>query len=171
VGAAPDRPAAGQREGVPAKRRGRIEAEMPEATEWRSARLRSARDLTTDIRLFEIEPEGPFVPPSPGSHIDVMVQASGRPDVRSYSIVGLCTDGLYRIAVKLTPDSRGGAIYLRSLAPGARLRITTPRNDFVLGLGRPDYLLIAGGVVPGAVRRAISPALRRPPPPRPGARR
>ena len=59
------------------------------------------RDLTPDIRLFEIEPSGEFVPPTPGSHINVAVQIGERPDVRSYSVVGPCTDGIYRIAVKL----------------------------------------------------------------------
>ena len=119
---------------------------MAEPIDWRSARLRSVRDLAPDIRLFEIEPSDAFVPPAPGSHIDVTVQVGDRPDVRSYSIVGLCEDGLYRIAVKLLSDTRGGAAYLWSLAPGARLTITTPRNHFELSPGRPEYLLIAGGI-------------------------
>ena len=45
-------------------------------------------DLTADIRLFEIEPAGEFVAPTPGSHINVAVLIGGRPDVRSYSVVG-----------------------------------------------------------------------------------
>ena len=56
---------------------------MPEAIDWRSARLLSTRDLTPDIRLFEIESSGDFVPPTPGSHITVVVQIGERPDVRS----------------------------------------------------------------------------------------
>ena len=119
---------------------------MPEAIDWRSARLLSTRDLTPDIRLFEIESSGDFVPPTPGSHINVVVQIGERPDVRSYSMIGPCADGLYRIAVKLLPDSRGGSRYMWSLAPGARMTISTPGNHFELGRGRPEYLLLAGGI-------------------------
>lgn len=119
---------------------------MAELIEWRQARLRAARDLTPDIRLFEIEPDGSFVPPRPGSHIHVSVQIGDRPETRSYSTVGPCTDGVLRTAVKLLPDTRGGSAYLWGLAPGARLLVSPPRNNFELGLGRPEYLLIAGGI-------------------------
>jgi ferredoxin-NADP reductase len=119
---------------------------MAEQIEWRSGRLLSTRDLTPDIRHFEIEPSGEFVVPTPGSHINVMVQIGERPDVRSYSIVGPCDDGIYRIAVKLLGDTRGGSAYMWSLAPGARLTIFTPGNHFELGRGRPEYLLLAGGI-------------------------
>ena len=62
--------------------------------------MRSTQDLTSDIRLIEIAPSGDFVAPTPGSHINVAVLIGERPDVRSYSIVGPCHDGVYRIAVK-----------------------------------------------------------------------
>lgn len=119
---------------------------MAEPVDWDRARLRTARDLTHDIRLFEIEPEGRFAPPRPGSHIQVSVQVGDRPDVRSYSTVGPCTDGVYRIAVKRLADTRGGSVYLWSLASGARLMVTLPRSHFDLSLGRPEYLLVAGGI-------------------------
>ena len=119
---------------------------MGEQIDWRSARLRSTRDLTPDIRLFEIEPSGEFVVPTPGSHINIVVQIKGRPDVRCYSAVGPCTDGVYRIAVKLLGDTRGGSAYMWSLAPGAQLTISTPGNHFELSRGRPEYLLLAGGI-------------------------
>ena len=119
---------------------------MSDFPDWRSALLRSARDLTPDIRLFGVEPLEGFVPPTPGSHINVRVQIGERPDARSFSIVGPCGDGIYRIAVKLRPDTRGGAVYLRALTPGARLAISAPRNHFPLSPGRPEYLLVAGGI-------------------------
>ena len=119
---------------------------MGEQIDWRSARLRSTRDLTPDIRLFEIEPSGEFVIPTPGSHINIVVQIKGRPDVRCYSAVGPCTDGVYRIAVKLLGDTRGGSAYMWSLAPGAQLTISTPGTHFELSRGRPEYLLLAGGI-------------------------
>jgi vanillate O-demethylase ferredoxin subunit len=119
---------------------------MAEAIEWRSAQLRATRDLSPDIRLLEIKPVGEFVAPTPGSHFNIGVQIDGRPDVRNYSAVGLGTDGLYRIAVKRLSDSRGGSTYMWSLAPGAQLTISTPGNHFELSRGRPDYLLLAGGI-------------------------
>jgi ferredoxin-NADP reductase len=119
---------------------------MPEAIEWRRGRLREVRDLSPDIRLFEIEPAGEFVPPAPGSHFNIGVQINGRPDVRNYSAVVLGTDRLYRIAVKRLPDSRGGSAYMWSLSPGAQLTISTPDNHFELSRGRPEYLLLAGGI-------------------------
>jgi ferredoxin-NADP reductase len=119
---------------------------MAETIEWRSARLRSIRDLTPDIRLFVIEPSGEFAVPTPGSHINVAVQVADRPDVRSYSIVSPCVDGLYQIAVKLLKDTRGGSAYMWSLKPGAHLTVSTLGNHFELSRGRPEYLLLAGGI-------------------------
>ena len=119
---------------------------MPELIEWRDGVVRATRDLTHDIRMIEIAPSGAFVVPAPGSHINVTVLIRERPDVRSYSIVGPCADGVYRIAVKLLKQTRGGSAYMWGLAPGARVSISTPANHFELGLGRPEYLLLAGGI-------------------------
>jgi vanillate O-demethylase ferredoxin subunit len=119
---------------------------MREIINWQPARLRATRDVTPGIRLFEMEPSGRFVAPTPGSNIAVAVQIGERPDVRSYSVVGPCTDGIYRIAVKLLPDSRGGSAYMHRLQPGARLTISEPGNHFELARGRPEYLLLAGGI-------------------------
>ena len=119
---------------------------MREATDWRDARLRAVRDLTADIRLLEIEPDVGFVPPTPGSHLQVAVRIGGRADVRSYTVVGSCADGVYRIAVKRLGDSRGGSVSLWRLEPGARLTVSQPRNHFELARNRPEYLLVAGGI-------------------------
>ncbi len=116
------------------------------ALEWQDARLRAVRDVAADIRLFEIEPAAPAKPPAPGSHISVAVTIDGRADTRCYSLIGTAEDGAYRIAVKRLTESRGGSAYMWSLSPGARLRISDPQNLFELTLGRPDYLLIAGGI-------------------------
>ncbi len=119
---------------------------MAEAIDWREGVVRATRDLTPRVRMIEIEPKGAFVQPSPGSHLNVSVMIRGRPDVRSYSIVGPCSDGIYRIAVKLLADTRGGSAYMWSLVPGSRLTHSAPANHFGLALGRPDYLLLAGGI-------------------------
>ncbi|MEJ1156799.1 PDR/VanB family oxidoreductase [Prosthecomicrobium sp. N25] len=119
---------------------------MAERLDWRDARLIATRDLTPDIRLFEIEPAGPFVAPTPGSHVNVTVRIGERADMRSYSTVGPCRDGRWRIAVKRLPESRGGSAYMWTLAPGARMTVSTPGNHFELGRDRPGYLLLAGGI-------------------------
>src|SRR5271154_2943591 len=119
---------------------------MAEVIEWRDGMVRATRDLTSAIRLIEIEPSRGFVAASPGSHINISVMIRGRPDVRSYSIVGPCADGVYRIAVKLLENTRGGSAYMWSLKPGGRVALSDPANHFDLALGRTGYLLLAGGI-------------------------
>ena len=102
--------------------------------------------LSPDIRSIEIAPSTGFVPPTPGSHLNVGVLIGDRPDFRSYSIVGPCANGVYRIAVKRLKDLRGGSAYMWTLAPGARVSVSVPANHFELSLGRPEYLLLAGGI-------------------------
>ncbi len=108
--------------------------------------VRATRNLTPAIRLIEVEPNQGFIPPSPGSHVDFSVMIGDRPDVRSYSVLGPCADGVYRIAVKRLEASRGGSAYMWSLAAGSRLQHSAPGNHFGLALGRPEYLLMAGGI-------------------------
>jgi vanillate O-demethylase ferredoxin subunit len=119
---------------------------MAERIEWGEGVVRATRDLSPDIRMIEIAPSAGFVAPSPGSHINVGVLIGDRPDVRSYSIVGSCADGVYRIAVKRLKESRGGSAYMWTLAAGARMSVSAPANHFELGRGRPEYLLLAGGI-------------------------
>ncbi|TWB36516.1 PDR/VanB family oxidoreductase [Nitrospirillum pindoramense] len=114
--------------------------------EWGLARLVAIRDVADGIRQFDIQPDFSVPAYGPGSHIQVQVLINGQPDVRHYSLVGEPDDRLLRIAVKRLPDSRGGSVYMWGLAPGARLTISAPLNHFDLSAGRPDYLLIAGGI-------------------------
>ena len=110
--------------------------------EWGGGTLQAVRDLTHDIRLFTIQPPPGFRPPTPGSHFQVLLPIG----VRSYSTIGGAADGLCRIAVKRLPESRGGSAYMWQLKPGARLTVSQPRNLFALSRGRPDHLLVAGGI-------------------------
>ena len=119
---------------------------MTKPVQWNGARLRATRDLAPDIRLFEIEPERAIVATTPGSHIDVVVLIDGKPQVRSYSLVGPCRDGLYRIAVKRLASSRGGSVGMWRLQAGERLTTSAPSNSFELSHGRRQYLLMAGGI-------------------------
>ena len=120
---------------------------MAEIDDWMRARLRGFRDLTPDIRLLEIEPPaGRFQAPTPGSHLRFALEIAGRPDRRSYSVVGPCEDGVWRIAVKRLAESRGGSAHMWSLAPGAPILVSGPHNHFPLSRGRPSYMLLAGGI-------------------------
>jgi ferredoxin-NADP reductase len=119
---------------------------MTKPIEWRSARLCATRELAPDIRLFEIDPGDAFKATTPGSHIDVVVMIDDRPHLRSYSLVGPCADGRYRIAVKRLPNSRGGSEGMWRLKVGDELTISAPSNSFELSHGRVEYLLVAGGI-------------------------
>ena len=120
---------------------------MRYADTWTIARVRALRDLTPTIRLFEIVPNESSPAQIPlGGHINVTVMIDGRADTRSYSLIGPASPEAYRIAVKLNPESRGGSAYMWSLTEGAQLTVSRPRSHFHVDFGRPDYLLIAGGI-------------------------
>lgn len=118
---------------------------MRYAETWSEARVRSVTGITPSIRLLDIEPAGEAPTSFPlGGHLNVAVLIDGKPDTRSYSLID--APGCYRIAVKLQPEGRGGSSYMWSLAPGARLTVSNPCSNFELEYGRPDYLLVAGGI-------------------------
>jgi ferredoxin-NADP reductase len=120
---------------------------MAAGMEWTRGRLRAAREVAHDVRLLELEPEDGVRPFPTGSHLDVEVLIGEAPDVRSYSLVGdAAVDGAYRVAVKRVQDSRGGSRWLWGLEPRARLALSHPSSHFELQLGRPEYLLLAGGI-------------------------
>lgn len=114
---------------------------------WTTARVRKAHDITPTIRLFELVPaEGSPAQIPLGGHLNVTVMIGERADTRSYSLIGPAMPDAYRIAVKRNPDSRGGSSYMWSLREGSQLTISSPRSHFDIDFGRPDYLLIAGGI-------------------------
>ncbi len=114
---------------------------------WAGARVRAARPVAEAIRLLELEPEGGPIPYPPGSHLDVKVRVAGRPEVRSYSLVGeRPSEGAYRIAVQRHVPGRGGSDWMWRLQPGARLIISQPQNRFELRPDAPEHLLVAGGI-------------------------
>src|SRR3954452_23692278 len=120
---------------------------MSSASHFAPARVRAVRDVASDGRMVEIEPEGGAKPYPTGAHLDIAVIIDELPDVRSYSLVGeRPADGAYRIAVKEVPDSRGGSRFIRALEPGAAVEVSEPRSHFELQFGRPEYLLVAGGI-------------------------
>jgi vanillate O-demethylase ferredoxin subunit len=110
-------------------------------------RVADARDVASDVRMIAIEPAREAHPYPTGAHLDIAVIIDELPDIRSYSLVGeRPVDGAYRIAVKDVPDSRGGSRFVRALEPGADVEISEPESHFELQYGRPEYLLVAGGI-------------------------
>lgn len=113
--------------------------------QWDTVVVTAVRDLTPSVR--ELTLETPWMAAhSVGAHIDVEVLIDGRPDTRSYSLIGEGVGSVRRIAVKGEVRSRGGSRYMWSLAPGARLKVTPPSNSFELSLEATPYLLVAGGI-------------------------
>lgn len=120
---------------------------MRYAPSWTEARIRAFHDLTSQVRLFELEPlAGAARRYQPGAHLDVSVLIAGRPETRSYSLVGLHDPQVYRIAVKRERESRGGSAYMWSLAEGARLSVSEPQTLFELDYSLPFHWLVAGGI-------------------------
>jgi ferredoxin-NADP reductase len=114
---------------------------------WTTARVRNVQDITPTIRLFELVPaEGSPAQIPLGGHLNVTVMIGERADTRSYSLIGPAMPDAYRIAVKRSPESRGGSSYMWSLREGSQLTISSPRSHFDIDFGRPDYLVIAGGI-------------------------
>lgn len=111
-------------------------------------RVRVARKwLTADgIAAFELAPVIGELPSfQPGAHLDVHL-SNGL--VRQYSLTnGPGLTSVYRIGVKLEPDSRGGSRYLHgSVREGDVLDISAPRNNFPLRRDAARTVLIAGGI-------------------------
>jgi dimethylamine monooxygenase subunit B len=114
---------------------------------WSGATVVSIRDVAPSVREFLLRPDGEDVRPyAVGSHINVAVVADGRPDTRSYSLVGSPHGDGYRIAVQRAAQSRGGSAYMWGLHAGARLQITDPASLVELDWSRRDFCLIAGGI-------------------------
>lgn len=100
-----------------------------------------------DVLVIELKhPRRPALPPfEPGSHVDVHLP-DGR--VRQYSLCGDPDDVTrYTIAVKREAEGRGGSAWIHeTLAAGATLPVSAPRNHFPLEPGEGPTLLLAGGI-------------------------
>jgi ferredoxin-NADP reductase len=117
------------------------------ATKWATCTVHGIRDVTPAIREFVLRPEGSNIENyAIGSHINVGVLIDGRPETRSYSLVGDGNPDGYRIAVRRAPDSRGGSRYMWSLKPGARIEISSPTSLLEIDWSRRSYCLVAGGI-------------------------
>lgn len=98
------------------------------------------------IAAFELAPVSGQLPSfQPGAHVDLHLPNSL---VRQYSLTngpGLTT--VYRLGVKLEPDSRGGSRYMHeSVRQGDTLQLSEPHNNFPLRRDAARTVLVAGGI-------------------------
>ncbi len=113
---------------------------------WTEAHIQSLRDVTPTVREFTIRPSGPVLAHATGGHLQLQVLVRGKPQTRSYSLIGAPDGEAYRIAVKRLDDGRGGSLAMWQLEVGDRLQVSEPQNHFPLALDAPAYLLVAGGI-------------------------
>ena len=117
------------------------------AQKWTACTVHSIRDVAPDIREFVLRPETGFCESyAVGSHVNVGVLIDGRPETRSYSLVGEGGAEAYRIAVRCAADSRGGSRYMWSLKEGAGIEVSSPASLFEIDWTRKFHCLIAGGI-------------------------
>ena len=98
------------------------------------------------IAAFELAPVSGQLPSfQPGAHVDVHLP-NGL--VRQYSLTnGPGLTAVYRLGVKLEPDSRGGSRYMHeSVGEGDTLQLSEPHNNFPLRRDAARTVLIAGGI-------------------------
>lgn len=98
------------------------------------------------IAAFELVPASGQLPSfQPGAHVDVHLP-NGL--VRQYSLTnGPGLTSVYRLGVKLEPDSRGGSRYMHeSVQQGDTLQLSAPHNNFPLRRDAARTVLIAGGI-------------------------
>lgn len=110
------------------------------------ARVLSRRMLARGIVGLEIgAADGAALPPwDPGAHIDVHVSDDL---IRQYSLTGRPEEGVYRIAVKLEPESRGGSRAMHGIRAGEELAVSPPKNLFPLESDRDSrFVLFSGGI-------------------------
>ncbi len=106
------------------------------------------KDTTPNIKTFvfqAIHKEVVLPPFTAGSHINLFLP-SGK--VRSYSCVNSPNESnQYQIAVKLEPFGNGGSKEMHEqIALGDTLKISPPKNNFVLYENTKKYILISGGI-------------------------
>ncbi|MBA4285030.1 MAG: hypothetical protein C0434_05815 [Xanthomonadaceae bacterium] len=110
-------------------------------------RITAIREVGEDIRSFDFEPTDPnaLLPEgAAGAHMTVFVNDKL---IRQYSLVEHDdVRNRYRIAVKRDDKGRGGSRAMHALAVGDVLRISPPKNNFMLYENARRFILISGGI-------------------------
>lgn len=114
---------------------------------WSEAVVTAVRELTPSVREILLRPAhdgaagcGDW---APGSDLQVQVLVGGRPQTRSYSLVGAPDDGAWRIAVKRLDDGRGGSL---AMFEGAGVQTLSDCRRGECGLCAMDVLALEGEI-------------------------
>lgn len=122
---------------------------MPQdrSTTFRRATVAAFHDVADGVRAYELRPiEGESFPRfEAGAHIDIVIDEA---TIRQYSILNAPSDvDRYVVAVKRDDAGRGGSKLLHaSVAEGATLSISEPRNNFPLNMAATSFVLVGGGI-------------------------
>jgi ferredoxin-NADP reductase/fatty acid desaturase len=125
-----------------------MQAIKPDKATALMVEVTAVETVAKHIKTFVFEPasQKAVLPEfTAGSHIDVFLP-SGK--VRTYSCVNPPFEqNRYQIAVKLEPSGKGGSREMHEqIAVGDTLKISPPRNNFVLYENTKRYILLAGGI-------------------------
>ncbi len=112
-----------------------------------NAKVTSVVNVASGIKSFVFEPldEDGFPEFTAGSHINIYLPSG---NVRSYSLVNPSYEqNRYQIAVKMEQNGKGGSKEMHEkITVGSELKISEPKNNFVLYENVQRYILIAGGI-------------------------
>jgi dimethylamine monooxygenase subunit B len=114
-----------------------------------SVKVIEIKQEINDVKVFTLAPEdGSFLPLfSGGSHIITYIDTGDEVFARSYSLINRCSDQVYRIAVRLNDNSKGGSVYWHTqIKLGDCMRISYPRNYFPLSFKAGHHVFYAGGI-------------------------
>ena len=111
-------------------------------------KVASIENVAKDVKTLVLHPfgEGNKLPDfTAGSHINITLP-SGR--IRSYSLINPTYEkNRYQIAVKLDKNGQGGSREMHEeISVGDSLKISTPRNNFILYENAKKFILISGGI-------------------------
>ncbi|WP_293372386.1 fatty acid desaturase [Nevskia sp.] len=126
---------------------GDIHVPGDEVTAPIEVRITSIREVGEDIRSFDFEPTdaNALLPEgAAGAHVTVFINAKL---IRQYSLVEHDdVRNRYRIAVKRDDKGRGGSRAMHELKVGDVVRISPPKNNFMLYENARRFILISGGI-------------------------
>ncbi len=126
---------------------------------WVVAEVVAVHEHAADVRSLELAPRGPGYPqPRPGQHVILEAQVGDKTLRRTYTISSARRGERLRLTIKREPQGVFTGWLFDACTPGATLRITRPRGDFVLDREPgPVVCLVASiGVTPALALVATS---------------
>ena len=121
------------------------------ATSTLSVRVRAMTweaQSVVGLELVPLHPMSSLPAFTAGAHIDLHLDTSQGPLVRSYSLLNAPHEThRYCLGIHRDPHSRGGSHHVHTgLRVGDVLTISEPRNHFALDESSPHNVFIAGGI-------------------------